>query len=66
MLSNVFVVLLLVLEAPVTGVTELGILWFFFILMLKGRRQASSTHTEELCSFSILHAGGQSLARAWS
>lgn len=50
MLGDVFVVLLLVFEAPVTGVTEMGKLWFLLISLLWVKGQLFdgiySKHTE--------------------
>lgn len=34
MLRHMFIILLLVFEPPVTGVTKVGILWFFLISLL--------------------------------
>lgn len=33
MLRNMFIIFFLVFEAPVTGVTKVGILWFLFIFL---------------------------------
>lgn len=54
MLGNMLFVLLLVFEAPVTGVTKMGKLWFLLIFLLWVIDKQSITI--KLCLFSVQNA----------